>query len=304
MPHTLSTDTPEGTGALVSRAGKLLIVVAGLAVAVLVLAGCGARATTAPEADKVLAVQSQMPFQIMVPSYLPKEFDRKNVEITVNLAGPGGEPMVQLAYRTKKGATVTLQEWVPVNPDREILSASRPIQTKWGRGWNLNQGDQLAAIWADVGPTRVSIYTADVATVSNERLLAIAETLGPASNEVVFSFDAAPKQIQEMAAPPAFEVPITAAGVQELTLVVTPGGYSPVRFSVKAGVPVKLTFRQLGEVGCGNELIFPADPVNPASLQLDSATDEQTIEFTPTQLGTFEFHCSHQMYRGLLTVRE
>jgi hypothetical protein len=211
---------------------------------------------------------------------------------------------VQLAYRTKKGATVTLQEWVPVNPDQEILNASRPIQTKWGRGWNLNQGDQLAAIWADVGPTRVSVYTADVATVSNERLLAIAETLGPASNKVVFSFDAAPKQIQEMAAPAAYMVPTNAAGVQELTLVVTPGGYSPLRFSVKAGVPVKLTFRQLGEVGCGNELTFPANPTNPSSLQLAKPTDEQTIEFTPTQVGTFEFHCAHQMYRGLLTVRE
>ena len=289
---------------MVSSAGRSLIVVVGLGLAVLGLAGCGTQATTAPEAEQVLAVQSQMPFQIMIPSYLPKGFDRKNIEIIADQTGPGGEPMVQLAYRTKKGATVTLQEWVPVNPDQEILNASRPIQTKWGRGWNLDQGDQLAAIWADVGPTRVSIYTADVATVSNERLLAIAETLGPASNKVVFSFDAAPKQIQEMAAPPAYEAPTTAAGVQEVTLVVTPGGYSPLRFSVKAGVPVKLTFRQLGEVGCGNELIFPSDPVNPVSLQLASATDEQTIEFTPSQVGIFEFRCSHQMYRGLLTVRE
>jgi hypothetical protein len=268
------------------------------------LAGCGTQATVAPEAETVLAVQAQIPFQIMIPSYLPKEFDRKNVEIAVNQAGPGGEPMAQLAYRTKQGVTVTLQEWVPVNPDLEVLNASRPIQTKWGRGWNLNQGDQLAAIWADIGPTRVSIYTADVAVVSNERLLSIAESLGPASNQVVFSFDAQPKKIEELAAPPAYEVPVNAAGVQEVALVVTPGGYSPLRFSVKAGVPVKLTFRQLGSVGCGNELIFPADPTNPVSLQLEDANDQKTLEFTPTQPGTFDFYCSHQMYRGLVTVRQ
>jgi hypothetical protein len=286
-------------------AAVVLLALAGLGLTGAALAGCGtAEATAAPEAEKVLAVQSQMPFQIMIPSYLPKGFDREQLEITVDQAGPGGEPMVQLAYHTKNGATVTLQEWVPVNPDLEILSASRPIQTKWGRGWNLNQEGQLAAIWADVGPTRVSIFTADVAAVSNERLLAIADTLGPASNKVVFSFDAQPKQIQELAAPPAYEVPVNSSGVQEITLVVTPGGYSPLRFSVKAGVPVKLTFRQLGQVGCGNELNFPADPVNPAALQLTSPEDEKTLEFTATQLGTFEFHCSHQMYRGLMTVRE
>jgi hypothetical protein len=281
------------------------MILVALATAALILSGCGtATATNAPESEKVLAVQAQMPFQVMIPSYLPKDFDRKNVDITVDQSGPGGEPMVQLAYRTKKGATVTLQEWVPVNPDLEILNASRPIQTKWGRGWNLDQGDQMAAIWADVGPTRVSIYTAEVAVVSDERLLAIAETLGPASNKQVFSFDAQPKEIQEVAAPAAYEVPINANGVQEITLVVTPGGYSPLRFSLKAGTPVKLTFRQLGQVGCGNELIFPADPANPVSLALAKSTDEKTIEFTPTQLGTFEFHCSHQMYRGLVTVRQ
>ena len=155
-----------------------------------------------------------------------------------------------------------------------------------------------------MGPTRVSVYTADVAVVSNERLLAIAETLGPASNKVVFSFDAQPRQIQELAAPPAYQVPVNAQGVQEITLVVTPGGYSPLRFSIKAGTPVKLTFRQLGQVGCGNELIFPSDPANPVALQLPKETDERTLEFTPTQVGTFEFHCSHTMYRGLVTVRE
>jgi len=86
--------------------------------------------------------------------------------------------------------------------------------------------------------------------------------------------------------------------------VVTPGGYSPLRFSVKKGVPVRLIFRQLGQVGCGNELIFPTSPSNSVSVKLKSQDDQQVIEFTPQQTGEFQFYCSHQMYRGVMTVHD
>jgi hypothetical protein len=257
--------------------------------------------TRAPEADKVLAVQAKVPFQVMIPAYLPKDFDRPKMTIKVNSTGPGGEPMVELVYPAEGGATVTLQEWVPVNPGLEILASSIPVQTKWGRAWLLNQGDQLVALWADVGPTRVSVFTPNTNILSAERLLSVADTLGPASNKQVFSFDAAPSKIKRVKAAPPYVVP-TDHGVQKLTLVVTPGGYSPLRFSVKHGIPVKLTFRQLGQVGCGNELIFPATPGSPSSLQLKSPSDQKVLSFTPQAVGTFAFYCSHQMYRGLMTV--
>lgn len=270
------------------------------------LAACGSPpvATEAPEAGTVLAVQSKMPFQIMIPAYLPEAFQRAAVSVKVSGTGPGGEPMVELVYKTKEGASVTLQEWVPVNPDLEILSASRPIQTKWGRAWHLKQGKSLSAMWVDVGPTRVSVFTADLDVLSDESLLSVAETLGPASNKVVFSFKAEPTKIKAMAPPKPFKVPVNKQGVQAITLVVTPGGYSPLRFAVKKDVPVKLTFRQLGQVGCGNEMIYPADPTSPVSLQLESAGDQKVLEYTPKVLGTFEFKCSHLMYRGLVTVTE
>jgi hypothetical protein len=245
-----------------------------------------------------------MPFQIMIPAYLPKDFERATMSIKLDKAGPGGEPMVELAYVTKDGATVTVEEWVPVNPKLEVLAASRPIETKWGRGWLLKQGDLLAAVWTDVGPTRVSVFTTDLDVLSAEGLLAVAETLGPASNKQVFSFEAKPRKIKAMAPPKPFVVPVSKDGVQELTLVVTPGGYSPLRFAVKKDVPVRILFRQLGEVGCGNELIFPSDPANPQSLQLESASDQKVLKYTPKTVGTFEFHCSHLMYRGLVTVTQ
>jgi plastocyanin domain-containing protein len=159
-------------------------------------------------------------------------------------------------------------------------------------------------LWVDVGPLRVSVYTPNRTLLTPEQLLEMAETLGPASNQQVFSFVVEPAQIRQVAPPPPVEAKLNAQGIQEIDLIVTPGGYSPLRFAVKKDVPVRLTFRQLGQVGCGNTLIFPADPQNPTSLELASAQDKQVLEFTPGQAGAFEFYCSHQMYRGIMTVHE
>jgi len=255
----------------------------------------------APEAARVLAVQASMPFQILIPAYLPPQFDRTNVEIDVTQTGPGGEPMVHLAYRSPKG-TMFFREWVPINPDKEILSGSRPIETHWGNGWLLKQGETLAAIWADVGPMRISAYSPDQKAVTVEQLLQMVNTLGPASNSQVFSFSVDLPAVRQVEPPPPFEVPVK-DGVQEFTLVVTPGGYDPLRFSVQQGVPVRMTFRALGQVGCGKELVLPTDSRNTLSVYLKSDTEVRTVEFMPTEAGTFLFNCSHQMYRGVMTVR-
>ena len=285
--------------------GLALIAVALLALVIWVVSSQSAPASRdAPEADKVLGVQANMPFQILIPAYMPKEFNRAGVQIQVNQTGPGGEPMVQLAYGTRDGAMIFVREWVPVNPAMEILAASRPIETKWGKGWLLTQGDALNAIWVDVGPLRTSLYSPSVKVISKEQLLEMANTLGPASNQQVFSFSVEKPVVKEVAPPPPVEIKVNDQGVQELTLVVTPGGYSPLRFAVRKGIPVKLTFRQLGQVGCGNELIFPANPNSPSELKLASESDKQVLEFTPQQIGEFQFFCSHRMYRGVMTVRE
>jgi hypothetical protein len=283
------------------------LVITGVVVAAgawLILRNRAAQPTEAPEAEKVLTLQAQMPFQILIPAYLPKVFNRAEVEIDVNQLGPGSEPMVLLTYRTRQGETLYLREWVPINPDMETLAGSRPVQTKWGRGWLLRQGESLVALWSDIGPLRVSIYSSDTTGLPAEQILAIADNMGPASNRQVFSFLLETPKVAEMPPPPPVEIPINAEGVQEVDLIVTPGGYSPLRFAVKVGVPVRLTFRQLGEVGCGNELIFPADPANPAALFLPSESDTIEYDFTPQTVGEFMFYCSHQMYRGIMTVHE
>jgi hypothetical protein len=266
--------------------------------------GCGPARKDAPEAGKILAAQASMPFQILIPAYLPRSFERANVIVDTSQIGAGGEPMVQLTYPTGRGEVLFIREWLPVNPDLEILSASRPIETQWGQGWFLSQGEDLTALWVDIGPLRISVYTGFLKAIKNEEILMIANTMGPASDQQVFSFVVAAPSIRQSEPPPPLEIQPNASGVQELTLVVTPGGYSPLRFSVKKGVPVRLIFRQLGEVGCGNELIFPSDPTSPASLALRNPEDQQVLEFIPQETGEFQYYCSHQMYRGVMIVHD
>lgn len=256
----------------------------------------------APESQRILDVQANMPFQILIPAYLPEGFLREEVQIDVAQLGPGGEPMVELKYFTKNGATLFLREWVPINPEKEVLAAARPVQTIWGQGWLRKQGDKLIALWSDVGPMRVSAYTTRQDVVSQEELLQIASTLGPASDAQVFDFVLELPEVRAVEPPPPTEIPINEAGIQEFTLVVTPGGYDPVRFQVRKGVPVEMTFRQLGRVGCGNELNFSVDSDTKLSAFLENMAASERLSFTPTETGTFEFHCSHVMYRGLMTV--
>ena len=258
----------------------------------------------APEAQQVLELQANMPFQILIPAYLPKDFIRAKTEITVNQAGPGDEPLVEIVYRTRRGETIYIREWVPVNPELEILAGSRPIETSWGPGWLLRQGEDLMTIWVDIGPLRVAIFTYDQNLIDQQHLLAVAENMGPASNQQVFSFVVNPSQVKEVQPPPPVVIPVGEDGVQAVDLIVTPGGYSPLRFAVKKGVPVRLIFRQLGEVGCGNELNFPVSATNMTFVRLESASDKQVIEFTPPDIGTFQFYCGHLMYRGEVTVTE
>jgi len=150
----------------------------------------------------------------------------------------------------------------------------------------------------------VALTTNRLDALKQQDMLLAANTLGLASDTQVFYFVNEPVVIKGVEPPPPFEVPINERGIQEVNLTITPGSYSPIRFAVKKGIPVKLIFRALGQVGCGNTLIFPADPDNPSALELMSTTDVQTLEFTPQKAGEWIFRCSNDHYRGLFTVRE
>jgi plastocyanin domain-containing protein len=136
--------------------------------------------------------------------------------------------------------------------------------------------------------------------MTSEEARAVLDTMGPAVNRQVYT---SLKQVPvSFSVSPAVEIPLNADGVQEVTLVVTPNGYNPEHFSVRKGILVRLTFRQLREVGCGAELIIQWGEGKNALLTLASAGDSQTIEFTPGETGDFRFNCAHLYYRGIMTV--
>jgi hypothetical protein len=258
-----------------------------------------------PEMGKILKAQEQTGnFGILIPAYLPKGFDRAGAYVNVTKEA-SGVPAVDLTYSTRDGASIYMHQWVPANPAMETLSGSRIIETKWGKGYLLTQGlDGLIALWVDIGPLRISLSSVDRGIVSREQLVQVGNTLGLASNLQVSSFVTELPQIKDIVPPPPFEVKPNAQGVQELNLIITPGGYTPMRFAVTKGVPVKITFRAMGQVGCGNTLIFPTDPQNKASLTLKTPEDSKVLEFTPPAAGEFQFECTSNCYRGVMTVRE
>lgn len=104
--------------------------------------------------------------------------------------------------------------------------------------------------------------------------------------------------------PPPEEVPVSTEGIQEVILVVSRSGYTPIHFAVKAGVPVRLTFRQLGYVPGGNELLVRWGEGRETYLILASPTDKKVLDFTPLEPGEYRFSCPHDWYEGVMTVRE
>jgi hypothetical protein len=283
----------------------LIFIFAAIAISSWKIASAPEPPREAPETAKILEVQEGLHFGVLIPAYLPRGFDREHMEIKVSQTGTGGEPMVDMIYWNSKGRPLFIRQWVPVNPELETLVGSRPVETKWGKGWLLTQAKGgLICLWVDVGPLRVSLITQDLEAISREEMILAANTLGLASNLQVYTFYTELPSVKGVAPPPPFEVPVNSEGIQEFNLTITPGGYSPMRFAVQKGVPVKMHFRALGEVGCGNTLIFPADLKNPTALLLESEQDVKTLEFTPGQAGNFAFQCTNNCFRGIMTVKE
>ena len=87
-------------------------------------------------------------------------------------------------------------------------------------------------------------------------------------------------------------------GVQQAVISVTSNGYTPDNFQVKAGVPVQLTVSTKDVYSCASSFLMKS-----FNVQLSLApTDSQTVTFTPTQPGKYQFNCSMGMYRGVMEV--
>jgi plastocyanin domain-containing protein len=88
-----------------------------------------------------------------------------------------------------------------------------------------------------------------------------------------------------------------AGGVQQVTIAVQ-GGYDPATVRVRAGAPVRLLFDRQETSGCSEEVVVPAFGIR----RFLPAFQTTAVEFTPQQVGTFEFTCGMGMLRGRVEV--
>jgi len=87
-------------------------------------------------------------------------------------------------------------------------------------------------------------------------------------------------------------------GIQKVKVDITPKGYTPNYFQVKAGIPVELTLNTIENYTCANFFVFKEFNLE-ARLQ---PTDTKTFTFTPQETGRFNFSCSMGMYTGVMEV--
>jgi Cu+-exporting ATPase len=86
-------------------------------------------------------------------------------------------------------------------------------------------------------------------------------------------------------------------GVQVVTVVVK-GGYSPDRFEVVRGIPVRLLFDRQESGDCSSRVVLPDFKVN----QRLPAHGVTAIDILPTEEGEFGFACGMNMLHGRISV--
>jgi plastocyanin domain-containing protein len=94
-----------------------------------------------------------------------------------------------------------------------------------------------------------------------------------------------------------YRAALTSSGYQE-AMVLVKGGYSPDTIVVRAGRPVRLTFRRQESSSCSEMVVF-GDFGKSAHLPEGEAVQ---VELAPQKPGTYEFTCQMGMLRGRLVV--
>lgn len=86
--------------------------------------------------------------------------------------------------------------------------------------------------------------------------------------------------------------------VQKVSINVLSNGYSPNKFTVKAGIPVEITLKSNGVYTCALSFSMRQFGI---SEYLDPI-DEKIIRFTPEKPGNYTYACSMGMYTGVMKV--
>jgi uncharacterized protein len=93
--------------------------------------------------------------------------------------------------------------------------------------------------------------------------------------------------------------PVFKDGYQEIKMEVNRYGWSPDKFVLKKGVPVKWIIEGKEINGCNNAIQVPK-----LGLKFDIKKGEQIIEFTPTETGTISWSCWMGMIPGVFIVKD
>ena len=86
-------------------------------------------------------------------------------------------------------------------------------------------------------------------------------------------------------------------GAQEVAITVK-GGYSPSVIRVTEGVPLRLVFDRQEAGDCTSRVVFSDFGVSKSLPAFGTAT----LEFTPDEVGRFDFTCGMNMVHGTLVV--
>lgn len=87
-------------------------------------------------------------------------------------------------------------------------------------------------------------------------------------------------------------------GVQNVRIAVENNGYTASSSTLKAGVPVRLILTTDNTRGCTRAFAIPQYGISKALPE----TGEETIEFTPTQIGRLAYACGMGMFTGQFNV--
>jgi RND family efflux transporter MFP subunit len=86
--------------------------------------------------------------------------------------------------------------------------------------------------------------------------------------------------------------------VQQGKVIVAEQGFEPAKLTVRAGIPVRITFLRTTDKTCAKEIVFPSLNIR-RPLPLDQPV---AIEFTPKVPGELGFVCGMNMLRGTIVI--
>jgi sulfite exporter TauE/SafE/copper chaperone CopZ len=92
---------------------------------------------------------------------------------------------------------------------------------------------------------------------------------------------------------------VTEDGVQVVRMTQTASGYSPNKFVVKKGIPVKWIIHATALYACSGGISMPA-----FNIRQNLKEGDNVFTFTPQEVGTIRFTCTMGMYPGMFTVVE